>query len=200
MAGPFYRWIWLRWSFGYIGTIQVLIQIPFFWLILNLSATRAAGHLIRSPIQSNQTATPLTNLSPQQPNFDSFSINDALYTPASNYISLPSLPPTCAMYNVLGSECPTSMMAVNVTYDDCEDSWTICHCDSANMTLDDAVERLGRVPIGLRKYIAATVVVPGEETHAYSLTNGDLHMFGNCSMETWIHEVSAFVFTLYIEF
>ncbi|KAF9448501.1 hypothetical protein P691DRAFT_704836 [Macrolepiota fuliginosa MF-IS2] len=191
MAGPspsFSR-TRVRWSPGFFAT-SLLIRLPFFILALDFFDVGVFGHIIRSPDQSNLTS-PLTNLTPEQPNFDSFNIGGALYSPASNYVSLPSLPPSCSMYNAAGNECPTTdMMAVNVTYDDCTDAWTLCHCGSANMSLDDAVERLGKVPVGLRKFIAMTLVLPGEETHAYSLTSGDLHMFGDCSMETWVHEAT----------
>lgn len=189
MAGPFSSLsrTCVCWSLGF--ATKFLIRLSFSLLALDFLAPGIVGHLIRSPNQSNLTTTPLTNLTPQQPNFDSFNISGALYSPISSYSSLSSLPPTCSMYNVLEGECPTYMMAVNVTYDDCDDTWTLCHCTSANMSLDDAIERLGKVPVGLRKYIATTVILPGEETHAYSLTNGDLHMFGDCSMETWLHEI-----------
>jgi hypothetical protein len=83
------------------------------------------------------------------------------------------------------------MRAVNITYDDCFDSWTLCHCSSANTTLDDSVARLGKVPVGLRKYIATTLVFPADDAHAYTLTNGDIYFFGDLDTDTWVHEVFA---------
>ncbi|KAG6873122.1 hypothetical protein C0992_009008 [Termitomyces sp. T32_za158] len=51
--------------------------------------------------------------------------------------------------------------------------------------MDTAVERLGRVPVGLRRYIATVLVSPDVETHAYTLTSGDIHMFGDTQVDTW---------------
>ncbi|KAG6888011.1 hypothetical protein C0992_009924 [Termitomyces sp. T32_za158] len=51
--------------------------------------------------------------------------------------------------------------------------------------MDTAVERLGRVPVGLRRYVATVLVSPDVETHAYTLTSGDIHMFGDTQVDTW---------------
>ncbi|KAJ7107059.1 hypothetical protein C8R44DRAFT_805168 [Mycena epipterygia] len=58
------------------------------------------------------------------------------------------------------------------------------------MTMDTVVDRLGRVPVGLRRFVA-TVVILGGETQAYTnLSTGDVHLFGDCAMDTWIHEAT----------
>jgi hypothetical protein len=160
------------------------------WLVLNFSfSPGVAGHVKRNPFLRNRSITPLNNLTPEQQDFSSFTLDGALYNPSKTYIPLPSLPSTCSFIH---NECPAELMrAVNITYDDCLDSWTLCHCSSANISLDDAVGRLGKVPVGLRRYIAVTVVLPArdDDAHAYTLTNGDIYLFGDLDMDTWVHEV-----------
>ncbi|KAF8224422.1 hypothetical protein L208DRAFT_1410262, partial [Tricholoma matsutake] len=56
------------------------------------------------------------------------------------------------------------------------------------MTMDNAVQNLGKVPIGLRRYISTVLVLPSNETHAYTLTNGDIHVFGLLEVDAWVHE------------
>jgi len=60
------------------------------------------------------------------------------------------------------------------------------------MTMDTVADRLGRVPVGLRRYVATVVVLPDNTNHGYTLTTGDIHMFGDMAENTWIHEVSLF--------
>ncbi|KAK0472017.1 hypothetical protein IW261DRAFT_1343946 [Armillaria novae-zelandiae] len=112
--------------------------------------------------------------------------------PASTTTSVTTLevlPENCGAYNVpSGSECAEGMTATNVTFDDCGDPWTVCRCSNANMTMDTVVDRLGRVPVGLRRYVATIVVLGDTSTHAYTLTNGDIHLFGDSAIETWLHE------------
>ncbi|KAJ7493642.1 hypothetical protein FB451DRAFT_446983 [Mycena latifolia] len=63
------------------------------------------------------------------------------------------------------------------------------------MTLDTAVDCLACVPIGLRRFIG----IFGGGTHAYTdLASGDIHLFGDCRTDTWIHEAShAFDFAVW---
>ncbi|KAG6877957.1 hypothetical protein C0993_001575 [Termitomyces sp. T159_Od127] len=125
-------------------------------------------------------------LSAQQDSFD-FDLADTLVLPNSILDTLQTVPASCAAY---ASECTSGYQAVNVTYDDCSDAWTICRCSTANMTMDTVVERLGRVPVGLRRYVATVIVSPDVETHAYTLTSGDIHMFGDTQVDTWVHEAA----------
>ncbi|KAF8143460.1 hypothetical protein K438DRAFT_1633609 [Mycena galopus ATCC 62051] len=118
----------------------------------------------------------------------SFDLEAAL-PPASNTLSqIPVLPANCAQY-VGGNECPSIMTATSVTYEDCGDAFTVCRCDNANMTLDIAVDRLGRVPVGLRRFVGTVFVLENNVTEAYTnLSTGDIHLFGDCAMDTWVHE------------
>ncbi len=140
-----------------------------------------------------EPASVLLGLTPEKPDFSSFDITNNLYIPSNEFTSMTGLqtdlPTTCTPYIKPGGECPTTITLVQVRYDDCEDPWILCYCDSASISLSDAMVNLGRVPVGLRRYISTVLILPDDECHAYTLTNGDLHMFGNCSMTTWIHEV-----------
>ncbi|KAJ7167631.1 hypothetical protein C8R46DRAFT_253921 [Mycena filopes] len=110
--------------------------------------------------------------------------------PADTVQVLPTVPAACAKYTGgAGTECPTTMGAVNVTYDDCGSAWTICRCASANITLDASVDFLAHVPVGLRRYVSTVMVMPDTFAHAYTFpTIGEIHFFGICSQRTWIHE------------
>lgn len=134
---------------------------------------------------------PALTLRPQAAGYN-FDLQSAL-PPASNTLSqLAVLPTNCAEYLDPGNssaECASTMTATAVTYEDCGDPFTVCRCADANMTMDTIVDRLGRVPVGLRRFVA-TVVILGGETQAYTnLSTGDVHLFGDCAMDTWIHEV-----------
>ncbi|KAJ6611130.1 hypothetical protein B0H10DRAFT_2287657 [Mycena sp. CBHHK59/15] len=49
----------------------------------------------------------------------------------------------------------------------------------------------GRVPVGLRRYVGTVMVLADDGPHAYTnLSTGDIHVFGDCAMDTWVHEAS----------
>lgn len=147
--------------------------------------------MTRRQASSTSASSTALALAPQQPDFD-FSLASTLIAPSSTLSTLPDIPASCAQYNSAdGGECPTYFVASNVTYDDCSDQWTICMCSTANITIDTAVDNLGKVPVGLRRYIATVLVLPDNTTHAYTLTNGDIHLFGQPEVDTWVHEVST---------
>lgn len=82
------------------------------------------------------------------------------------------------------------MEARSITYDDCGDPWTMCHCKDAKVSWDDAEEALARVPIGLRRHVGTVMVMKGDGTSGYTYQNsGEIHFFGEPSQRTWIHEV-----------
>ncbi|KAJ7053564.1 hypothetical protein C8F01DRAFT_1166736 [Mycena amicta] len=150
---------------------------------------------------SNWNALALT---PQQPNFGAFDLESDL-PPAYSVLSTPvDLPSNCQQYVGPTSECTSEMSALNVIFEDCGSGFTICRCGDATMSMDTLVDRLGRVPVGLRRYAgtimgfaqAANVTALGPS--AYTLdTSGDTHFFGDCEMDTWIHEIThAFDFAL----
>ncbi|KAF9456449.1 hypothetical protein BDZ94DRAFT_1204448 [Collybia nuda] len=117
-----------------------------------------------------------------------FDLTTSLNPTASTITTLPTVPANCAIYNGPDGECPTYFVASSVTYADCADAYTICQCSTANMSLSTAVDRLGRVPIGLRRYVATVALLGGDETRAYTLTTGDIHIFGDPQVDTWVHE------------
>ncbi|KAK0454261.1 uncharacterized protein EV420DRAFT_1695808 [Desarmillaria tabescens] len=107
--------------------------------------------------------------------------------PQSTTVSLTSIPSACAEITGIGKNCTTSTDVVNVTFVDCGSPYTICRCSNANITLDDATNALARVPVGLRRHVRTTIVMPDSEAHAYT-ESGDIHFFGVCDQRVWIHE------------
>ncbi|KAF5365290.1 hypothetical protein D9758_005478 [Tetrapyrgos nigripes] len=89
------------------------------------------------------------------------------------------------------------MTAYSVFFDDCGAAFIVCRCDNANMSLDMIRDRLSRVPVGLRQYLASVVVLPGDEARAYTLRSGDVHIFGDAGVNIWVHEsMHAYDFTI----
>jgi hypothetical protein len=41
----------------------------------------------------------------------------------------------------------------------------------------------------LRRYVATVALLEAPATRAYTLVSGDIHMFGDPQMDTWVHEV-----------
>ncbi|KAJ6468665.1 hypothetical protein C8R47DRAFT_1151285 [Mycena vitilis] len=118
---------------------------------------------------------------------------EAALSPASSTLSpLPNLPSECGLYvGGTESECPSTMTATAVTYEDCGDAFIVCRCDNANMTMDTIVDRLARVPVGLRRFVGTVFASGSNATEAYTdLSSGDIHFFGDCAMDTWIHEAT----------
>ncbi|KAJ7471096.1 hypothetical protein FB451DRAFT_1037158 [Mycena latifolia] len=143
------------------------------------------------------TAPPVSTLTlqPQQPDFGTFDLTSAL-PPASVTRSVPiPLPPSCEAYIGPDQECTSDMAALNVTFEDCGDAFTVCRCADAEMSTDTVLDRLGRLPVGLRRYAGTLFVLGDPSAHAYTLTTGGTHFFGDCAMDAWVHEmVHAFDF------
>ncbi|KAJ7471098.1 hypothetical protein FB451DRAFT_327034 [Mycena latifolia] len=132
---------------------------------------------------------PLT-LQPQEPDFHIFNLTSDL-PPASITRATPiPLPPSCAAYVGPDAECTADMVALNVTFEDCGDAFTVCRCADAEMSTDTVLDRFGRVPVGLRRYAGTVVVLSNPNSHAYTLTIGGSHFFGDCEMDTWVHEMT----------
>jgi hypothetical protein len=125
----------------------------------------------------------------QRPQANAFNFNLTFSLPRASTTLKPldNVPAACTSYQP--GECKATMQATNVTFDDCGDSWTICRCSDAQMSLDDTVDRFARVPTGLRRYVGTVVVLGDQSPHAYTLTTGDIHLFNDCQMETFLHEV-----------
>ncbi|KAK7449204.1 hypothetical protein VKT23_013350 [Stygiomarasmius scandens] len=178
--------------------LSFLSPNPILSLPIHTSGITASTSLATQLATPSPSTTSLS-LSPQQTGF-SFDLAQNLVSTSSNTSALPStslLPSSCFPYIQPGPsrEC-TSMTGFNVTFDDCSDPFTICHCDNANMSMDTVVDRFSRVPVGLRRYVGAVIVAPAEEARAYTLTSGDIHMFGDTDVDVWVHEsMHAFDFT-----
>ncbi|KAJ7503242.1 hypothetical protein B0H11DRAFT_1797858 [Mycena galericulata] len=135
------------------------------------------------------TPAPLTalTLTPQEPDF-AFDLYSALPPASVLQTQDIELPGECGPYVGPGQECTTNMTATSVFYEDCGDPFTVCRCADAAMSIETVLDRFGRVPIGLRRYVGTIVVLNDTEPHAYTLTSGDIHFFADCAMDTWVHE------------
>ncbi|EIN11314.1 hypothetical protein PUNSTDRAFT_131480 [Punctularia strigosozonata HHB-11173 SS5] len=122
----------------------------------------------------------------QQSGYSTFDMLDVPGPPRS-FVALSSVPSICAQYTGPGQECAAQMQAFNVTLGDCGSAWTVCRCTTANITLEEGIDHLARVPIGLRRNVGTVMLMPDSSAHAYTLAS-DIHYFGVCSQRTWIHE------------
>ncbi|KAJ7471086.1 hypothetical protein FB451DRAFT_1037364 [Mycena latifolia] len=170
-----------------------MISISFLlgWILFSPLSPLVIAHFAPRDTQKvPEIQLPHLALRPQADGY-AFDLESALPPAASTLSQLSMLPANCADYVGPGNECVSDMAATAVTYEDCGDPFTICRCNDANMSMDTAVDRLGRVPVGLRRFIATVVVLEGNAPHAYTnLSNGDIHFFGDCAMDTWVHEAT----------
>lgn len=126
---------------------------------------------------------------PQTSGFSTFDLLD-IPGPSRSYATLSTIPSICAQYTGSGQECETTMQAFEVTLGDCGSTWTVCRCTNADIGLEEAIDHLARVPIGLRRNVGTVMIMPDTTAHAYTL-GGDIHFFGVCSQRTWVHEVGC---------
>ncbi|KAF5320659.1 hypothetical protein D9758_018217 [Tetrapyrgos nigripes] len=171
------------------------------------TSSRLGSAAATQPISLAPNPTSLA-LTPQETAF-AFDLGNNLVS-VSSYVKPLDLPTPCAAYTIPGDnlECPPipgsnspngSMTAYSVFFDDCGAAFIVCRCDNANMSLDTIRDRLSRVPVGLRQYLASVVVLPGDEARAYTLRSGDVHIFGDAGVNIWVHEsMHAYDFTILV--
>jgi len=166
--------------------------------------TLTSAHLVVPNVDAAVVATPTTNLPSQTAVIDlraqqtdfPFDLSSALpsipYTTAQT-----TVPQSCQDYGVPTStsaaECPVgnTMSAMSITFADCGSTFTMCRCEnSSSMSYDDALANFAKVPTGLRRFVETVLLVPDSVPHAYTLTTGDIHMFSNTALDTWIHEAT----------
>jgi hypothetical protein len=77
----------------------------------------------------------------------------------------------------------------DITYNDCDDPWTVCRCKDSDMALKDIAEQLGRIPVGVRQWIRFTQFYPGGSAFT---TGQDITFFGNFneSQSVFVHEAT----------
>lgn len=141
-----------------------------------------------TPYKASRSSSPLT-LTAQQDSFNFTLLPNYLPRATSSVTPLQTLPATC----LANTECTATITATNVTFSDCGSPWTICRCEGGKydpVSLDTAVDRLARIPVGLRRYIATIILLGDDSPHAYTLTTGEIHFFGDIGMDGWLHEVS----------
>lgn len=126
----------------------------------------------------------------QQPDLNAFDLS-GLPLATFTQKNLDTLPDKCAANTGADKECKSGMTATEVRYDDCGDTWKICHCnDNKVYSLDDAVKGLAQVPIGLRRHVGVVMIMPGDSTSAYTyLGDGEMHIFHKPDTRLWVHEV-----------
>ncbi|KAJ7584060.1 hypothetical protein C8J56DRAFT_863494 [Mycena floridula] len=147
----------------------------------------AAGATSSEASSSQMTSTP------DSPSATSSA--EQLVLPSYKYQVLDSIPDLCAAYTGPDKECTATMVATNVTYDDCGAPYTVCRCSDAQVSILDAMDTLGKVPIGLRRYFGTIMVMSGP-VGAYTFPlSGEAHFFGDCGVNTWIHEVRRSIFS-----
>ncbi|KAF7327086.1 hypothetical protein MKEN_00284400 [Mycena kentingensis (nom. inval.)] len=91
------------------------------------------------------------------------------------------------------------LTAYSLVFADCgaRSPFILCHCADAEMSPETAIDRLARVPVGLRRFLGTLFVMPlqaedtGISARGYTqLGSGDVHLFGDCSMDLWVHEAA----------
>ncbi|KAJ6468663.1 hypothetical protein C8R47DRAFT_989909 [Mycena vitilis] len=164
-----------------LRSLILLLSSPLSYLPL------AAANLRLSNLEASLPPLPALTLAPQASGF-AFDLYSALPPASSTLLELTGLPDACSQYVGLGNECTTNMTATNIQFEDCGNGFTVCRCDDATMSMDTVRDRFGRVPVGLRRYVGNVLVLNDTEPHAVTLVTGDIHFFGDCAMDTWIHE------------
>lgn len=168
-----------HWAFHFALSYS---YIMFASLLLALFASQAYAHVAKLEART------LSN-TPQTSGYSTFDLLD-IPGPSRSYTTLSTVPSICAQYTGSGQECETTMQAFDVTLGDCGSTWTLCRCTNADIGLEEAMDHLARVPIGLRRNVGTVMIMPDTTAHAYTL-GGDIHYFGVCSQRTWIHEVRS---------
>ncbi|KAK4123000.1 hypothetical protein N657DRAFT_574581 [Parathielavia appendiculata] len=76
------------------------------------------------------------------------------------------LPQACVIEANFTGFDPSEFEAVEVMYEDCAASWTVCRHRQADESWFYILETFSKVPVGLRQYISNAVVVPRPEHSA----------------------------------
>ncbi|KAJ6578142.1 hypothetical protein B0H19DRAFT_1253419 [Mycena capillaripes] len=168
-------------------------MLPILLLVVLFSSLPSFSPAVATPILVSydplaDAASTRLKLRPQQPYF-AFDLTAALPPAHSTLSQSYDEPPSPCTDYTPATECSTGMTAQSVYFEDCGDPFTVCRCADATMSMDTIPDRLARVPVGLRRYMGVLVVLADTSPHAYTLTNGDIHLFGDCAMDTWIHEM-----------
>ncbi|KAJ7727616.1 hypothetical protein B0H16DRAFT_1735093 [Mycena metata] len=163
------------------------------WMVLVLfSSAHVAANLRLSNLDATLPPLPSLTLKAQASGF-SFDLYSALSPASSTSITnLSDIPGVCTPYVGPGQERNTNnMTATNITFEDCGDPFTVCRCSDATMSMDTIVDRLGRVPIGLRRYIGIVFALNGGTgPSAFTHTTGDMHLWGDYGMDMGVHEAT----------
>lgn len=99
-----------------------------------------------------------------------------------------SLPADCKYEAGQNNLNPADFAAYTVTYDDCQDPWTICRHKDSPVDLITTIDKFGRLPISIRNWDRHLITVPGTAS-AYN-RGGNIVFFGEAAgdMDVFIHE------------
>lgn len=131
-----------HWAFHFALSYS---YIMFASLLLALFTSQAYAHVAKLEART------LSN-TPQTSGYSTFDLLD-IPGPSRSYTTLSTVPSICAQYTGSGQECETTMQAFDVTLGDCGSTWTLCRCTNADIGLEEAMDHLARVPIGLRRNV-----------------------------------------------
>ncbi|KAL9611180.1 MAG: hypothetical protein Q9167_004165 [Letrouitia subvulpina] len=81
---------------------------------------------------------------------------------------------------------PASIRIWNVHYDDCSAPWIICYHKNSNGSLDDLIDRFGRLPVHTRQYVRHVVSLPAAGGSAYN-DGGNIAFFGTTLSNINVH-------------
>ncbi|KAH7102817.1 hypothetical protein BKA62DRAFT_90806 [Auriculariales sp. MPI-PUGE-AT-0066] len=107
-----------------------------------------------------------------------------------------SVPDVCKQYGkgpafgMAGDiKCDVSkMQAREVTFGDCGQSWTLCRCPDANLSMDQLQQRVGQIPPGIRSYVGAFLATKSEFCNAVTFNGDFIRVHGKCGSSVMLHE------------
>ncbi|EJD39252.1 hypothetical protein AURDEDRAFT_146643 [Auricularia subglabra TFB-10046 SS5] len=98
-----------------------------------------------------------------------------------------SVPSQCKKY--AKDHCdPEKLEARQVWYEDCDESWTLCRCPDANMSLDEMQDRFATVPVGIRSYVGAALATHADGCSAVCYNGEFVRFHGDCGVTVFLHE------------
>lgn len=104
-----------------------------------------------------------------------------IHRPQSN--GIPSSIPSKCLEHAQDQGCDVNALeAREVTYDDCGQTWTLCRCGDANMSLDQMQDRFGTIPVGIRSYVGAALATQADGCSAANYNGEFIRFHGDCGV------------------
>lgn len=101
-----------------------------------------------------------------------------------------SVPQQCKDFGQYdGSTCDINNFETReVFYEDCDQSWILCRCPDAQMSMDQLQERLGQVPVGIRSYVGVAIATAQDSCSAVTINGQWIRFQGDCPVSVFLHE------------